>query len=116
MKKLKLALLRIATNAMTRAAGLALRATMPKPAIDPMDDNNRMRLHDPEPLGASSLKPRVNLIGRAISVRPAPQPSNIPNFVLRGIRLPLSAAHSPSSAQGGTRWSGGAHVLSWAIQ
>jgi hypothetical protein len=59
---------------------------------------------------------RVAMIGRAISVRPAPQPSNIPNFVLRGIRLPLSAARSPSSAQGGTRWSGGAHVLSWAIQ
>ena len=44
-----------------------------------MDD--QIQLHDPEPLGASSLKPRVDIIGRAISVRPAPRPSNIPNFV-----------------------------------
>jgi hypothetical protein len=38
------------------------------------------QLQDPEPLGASSLKPRVDLIGRAISVLPAPRPSNIPDF------------------------------------
>ena len=43
--------------------------------------DKQIQLHDPEPLGASSLKPTVEMIGRAISVRPAPRPSNIPNFV-----------------------------------
>jgi hypothetical protein len=43
-----------------------------------MDD--QIQLQDPEPLGPSSLKPRVDMIGRAISVLPTPRASNIPDF------------------------------------
>jgi hypothetical protein len=43
-------------------------------------DDGQMLLHDPQPFGPTSLKPRVDLIGRAISVLPAPRPSNILDF------------------------------------
>ena len=45
-----------------------------------MDDDGKMPLHDPQPFGPTSVKPRISLLGRALCVLATPMPSSVQGF------------------------------------